>query len=253
MTFGFDALVRGAAVVLPAIDAELFDWSASARSIALLIGLALVAIVALLVAAAAHRQGQRAHSRSAVDDEELFVSTPLPVPKEELARLAKSSPHLAHSALKLPRWVQVGSVIGALGITWMVSQRINPTRSFEDTSEVLASRDTQVGAADRSRDEAGDSPEDLDLSPDSAPPFSFRAQGWVVSGSGCSGRLEVTKGESSAWNLTARVHDGRGQFLDSARTRVTALRQGDIVEFKFARTDCDRIGAWDVRGDRRRD
>ena len=63
----------------------------------------------------------------------------------------------------------------------------------------------------------------------------------------------MIEGESSAWNLTARVHDGRGQVLDSARTRVGTLRQGDVVEFNFARADCDRIGAWDVRGDRRRD
>ena len=65
------------------------------------------------------------------------------------------------------------------------------------------------------------------------------------------GRLEVTKGESSSWSLTARVHDDHGQLLDSARTRVSTLRKGDVVEFRFARAACDRIGAWDVRGDRR--
>jgi hypothetical protein len=60
----------------------------------------------------------------------------------------------------------------------------------------------------------------------------------------------VTKGEANAWNLTARVHDSQGQMIDSARTRVASLRQGDVVEFRFARATCDRIGAWDVRGDR---
>jgi hypothetical protein len=102
------------------------------------------------------------------------------------------------------------------------------------------------------RDVADDSPEDLDLSPDSAPPFSFRVRDWVPRGEGgCAGRLEVTKGEPSAWSLTARVHDGQGQLIDTARASVSGLQEGQVVEFSFPRADCDRIGAWDVRGARR--
>jgi hypothetical protein len=97
-----------------------------------------------------------------------------------------------------------------------------------------------------------DSPEDLDLSPDSSPAFAFQARDWVDRpGGGCAGRLEVTKGEPNAWSLTARVHDGRGQLIDTARARVASLRAGEVVEFSFPRADCDRIGAWDVRGARR--
>jgi hypothetical protein len=250
----FDARLRGAAVALPVIDSGWFEQNGSVRSIALLVGLAGIAILALLVAGAAHRHDQRSRSRKAGRDDELFTTTPLPVPEEELARLAKGSPHHAHTSLKLPRWVQIGSLLAALGITWMVSQRIQPNQRGKIVSAELArSTGVQAGTADRARGEASDSPEDLDLLPDSAPPFSFRANDWVASGTGCAGRLEVTRGEPSAWNLTARVHDGQGQFLDSARTRVATLRPGDVVEFTFARANCDRIGAWDVRGDRRRD
>jgi len=246
--FRTDVRRRGAAVLLPAIDSGLFDWGASARSIALLVGLASIAIIALIVAAAAHRTSQAGRSRSRIDDEELFTTTPLPLPEEEMARLAKHSPHHAYSSLKLPRWVQLGSLVVALGFTWMVAQRMRPNSGASSTG--YDSGRAAPGAANGARDEATDSPEELDLSPDSAPPFSFRARDWVASGTGCEGRLEVTRGESSSWSLTARVHDGQGQFLDSARTRVASLREGDVVEFTFARATCERIGAWDVRGDR---
>jgi hypothetical protein len=234
--------------LLPALDSGLFDWGSSARSIALLVGLAGIAIIALLVAAAAHRHSQSSRSRNRIDDEELFTTTPLPMPKEELARLAKNPPHQAYASLKLPRWVQLGSLVVALGFTWMVAERMRPNGA---SSTGFDSGLAIAGAGDRARDDVNDSPEDLDLSPDSAPPFSFRARDWVASGAGCEGQLEVTRGESNAWNLTARVHDAQGQFLDSARTRVASLRQGDVVEFTFARATCERIGAWDVRGDRR--
>ena len=241
-----DARSRGAAVLLPLFDSGLFEQGGSLRSIALLVGLGGVAIVALLVAAAAHRSSQSGRSRNAINDEELVTTTPLPVPKEELARMKKNPPHQAYSALKLPRWVQVGSLFIALGFTWYVAQRMRP-----NGGPTIALNSGRAAAGDRARDDATDSPEDLDLSPDSAPPFSFQAQDWVASGTGCEGRLQVTKGASNAWNLTARVHDAQGQFLDSARTRVASLRQGEVVQFKFTRADCERIGAWDVRGDRR--
>jgi len=106
-------------------------------------------------------------------------------------------------------------------------------------------------AADRTPDDTNDSPEDLDLRPDSAPAFAFRVRDWVASNGGCAGLLEVTKGEPRSWNLTARVHDGQGQLMDTARTRVSSLNEGDVVEFKFPRVECDRIGAWEVRGTRR--
>ena len=217
------------------------------RSILLLVGLAAIAIIALLVAAAAHRRSESRRSRTSIDDAELFTTTPLPMPAEELARLANASSQHAYSSFRLPRWVQLGSLVVALGFTWYVAQRIRPNTG--NTPSLGGGRMT-IGAADRSRGDTTDSPEDLDLSPASAPPFSFRARGWVASGAGCEGRLEVTKGEASGWHLTARVHDSRGQMIDSARTRVASLRPGDVVEFTFARAACDRIGAWDVRGDR---
>jgi hypothetical protein len=216
----------------------------------LLLGLAAIAIIALLVAAAAHRNQHK--PRRSSDDDELFTTTPLPISKEELARMRANPPHRAYRNHKLPRWVQVGSLAVALGMTWYVAQRTGPNRRttipYSDSVRAIASR---AGAADRPRSDADDSPEDLDLAPDSAPPFSFRASDWTARGSGCAGRLVVTKGEPNAWTLTARVHDGLGQLLDTAHTRVTALREGDVVEFTFARATCGQIGAWDVRGARR--
>jgi hypothetical protein len=96
------------------------------------------------------------------------------------------------------------------------------------------------------------SPEDLNNPAGGAgPTFAFRARDWVTRrGGGCEGQLVVTRGEPSAWALTARVHDDEGQLIDTAHARVTTLRVGDVVEFNFPRADCDRIGAWDVRGDR---
>ncbi|HUQ84619.1 MAG TPA: hypothetical protein VM076_25930 [Gemmatimonadaceae bacterium] len=240
----------GFAVVIPAFDTRWFSHSGSTRPIAMLIGLAALAILALLVASAAHRRNQR--PRSSDSQDELFTSTPLPMRKENVARRARSEPdHYAFSSLKLPRWVQAGSLVVALAFTWVVANRIRPggpTRATRDTVRIGGIR---VGGGSGATDAVTDSPEDLDLSPDSAPTFSFRARDWIASNGGCAGRLEVTKGEPRGWNLTARVHDDQGQLLDSARTRVASLQLGDVVEFRFARAACERIGAWDVRGARR--
>ena len=240
-----DAFARGAVVLLPALDSRWFEGRG--RPIMLLVAFAVVAIIALLVASAAHFHGQRPRSRKAIDDEELFTAAPLPIPKEEMARLARQSPHYAFTGLKLPRWVQAGSLLAALAITWMVAQRIQPGDGSGNTDTGRSPAMTG-GAACRTPNEVSDSPEDLDLAPDSSPAFAFRVRNWVARGAGCAGLLEVTKGEPRAWNLTARVHDGRGQLMGTARARVAALREGDVVEFTFLRTDCDRIGAWEVRG-----
>jgi hypothetical protein len=244
-----DARTRSAVALLPLVDGGWFGQSGTG-TILLLVGLAAVAILALLVASAAHRIKHSKRDDS-INDEELFTTTPLPLPKEELARMRANPPHRAHRTPTLPRWVQVGSVAVALGMTWYVAQRTGPSgrpkMAFSDSVRAIASR---AGAADRSGPESDDSPEDLDLVPDSAPPFSFRAGDWITSGAGCAGRLVVTKGEPNAWMLTARVHNGVGQLLDTARARVTSLSAGDIVEFKFSRATCDQIGAWDVRGAR---
>jgi hypothetical protein len=129
----------------------------------------------------------------------------------------------------------------------MVAQRIQPGDRGSQ-----AARDTAHSATVANHDLADDSPEDLDLAPDSNPAFAFRVRDWVArGGGGCAGRREVTKGEPSAWSLTARVHDGKGQLIDTARANVGELREGQVVEFTFPRADCDRIGAWDVRGARR--
>jgi hypothetical protein len=244
-----DARTRGAIALLPLVDSGWFGQSGTG-AILLLVGLAAIAIVALLVASAAHRikHNQR---RDAVDEEELFTTTPLPLPKEEMARMRAKPPHGAYRQPALPRWVQVGSIIVALGMTWYVARRTGPSgRPKTPFSNSVRPNASPAGAADRAGPETDDSPEDLDLSPDSAPLFSFRAGDWITSGAGCTGHLVVTKGEPNAWTLTARVHNGVGQLLDSARARVTSLREGDVVEFKFSRATCDQIGAWDVRGAR---
>ena len=245
-----DARSRGAVALLPLADSGWLGQSGTG-AILLLVGLAAIAILALLVASAAHRI-KHSQRRGVSDEEELFTTTPLPIPKEEMARLRANPPHGAYRQPTLPRWVQVGSIAVAVGITWYVAQRTAPSgrpkMAFSDSVRAIANR---AGAADRGGADTQDSPEDLDLSPDSAPPFSFRAGDWITSGSGCAGRLVVTKGEPNAWMLTARVHNGVGQLLDTARARVTSLHEGDVVEFKFSRAACDQIGAWDVRGARR--
>src|SRR4051812_16328605 len=72
-----DAFARGAMVVLPALNSGWLDGRA--RPIALLVGFAIVAMLALFVASAALRKDQRHRRRNAIDDEELFTTTPLPV------------------------------------------------------------------------------------------------------------------------------------------------------------------------------
>ena len=242
-----DAFARGAMVVLPALDSGWLEGRA--RPIALLLGFAIVAIVALLVASAALLTGQRQRGRSAIDDEELFTATPLPMSKEELARHKRQTPY-AFSGLRIPRWLQVGSILTALVITYAVAQRVQPAAGRKGKNDGGRSV-LRVGAADRTPDDSNDSPEDLDLAPDSVPAFAFRVRDWVASNGGCAGLLEVTKGEPRSWNLTARVHDGQGQLMDTARARVSSLNEGDVVEFTFPRVECDRIGAWEVRGARR--
>jgi hypothetical protein len=231
--------------MLPGLDGAWLEGRA--HPIALLVGFAIIAILALLVASAALFNGQRHGRRNSIDDEELFTTTPLPMPKEELARMRREARHHPFSVVTLPRWVQVGSILAALMITYAVAQRVEPAGRRKGTSDSVRSA-LRVGAADRTRDDPNDSPEDLDLSPDSAPAFAFRVRDWVASNGGCAGLLEVTKGEPRSWNLTARVHDGQGQLMDTAHTRVASLNEGDVVEFKFPKVDCDRIGAWEVRG-----
>ena len=212
----------------------------------IVIVLAAIAIIALLVAGSAFLRGERHRARRS-DDEELITTTPFPVANEELGRFSReSSPHHAFSTLRIPRWVQAGSLLAALLITWGVAQRVGPN----DAGARSRNEDQRVAAVAAARDVA-DSPEDVDPAQDSNPPFAFQARNWVTPiGGGCAGRLEVTRGDPSAWSLTARVHDRQGRLIDTAHARVTTLRTGDVVEFSFPRADCNRIGAWDVRGAR---
>jgi len=242
-----DAIARGALVVLPSLDSGWFGPSGPGRQVVIVIVLAAIAIMALLVAGSAFLRNQRHRGRRS-DDEELFTTTPLPIPQEELGRFSRDvPPHYAFSGLRIPRWVQAGSLLAALLITWGVAQRVGPNA----VGAGGRNEDQRTPAVAAARDVADASPEDLRLSPDSNPPFAFRPRDWVTRiGGGCSGRLEVTKGEPSAWSLTARVHDGQGRLIDTAHARVTTLRTGDVVEFNFRRADCDSIGAWDVHGAR---
>ena len=239
-----EALARGAIVALPAFDSAWFGRTGPDRQVVIVIVLAVIAIAALLVAGSAFLRGQRQRARFA-SDEHFFTAPPLPMARDELARLAReSSSHHAFTGLRIPRWVQVGSLLVALAVTWSVAQRVGPNGGMS-----AAKKGLRAGANSSDLSEA--SPEDLDLTPESGSTFGFEVRDWVTRrGGGCEGQLVVTKAEPNAWTLTARVHDDEGQLIDTAHTRVTALRVGDVVEFNFPRADCDRIGAWDVRGDR---
>jgi len=239
-----NAVSLGAVVALPTFNTAWLAPDGGGRQITILIVLASIAVVALLIAGAAFLNGQGSRNRRGARDDEVFATTPIPMDNDDVGRSV--SPHHAFSTLRIPRWVQGGSLLAALGITWVVAQRIGPNDVRRAVNvETVAASPSSSGAAD----DMQDSPEDLDLTPDSSPSFAFRVRDWVSrSGGGCSGRLEVTKGAPSSWSLTARVHDGQGQLIDTARARVTTLREGEIVEFSFPRAACDRIGAWDVRG-----
>ena len=154
----------------------------------------------------------------------------------------------AFAPRRLPPWVQLGSVVAALGITFIAAQRLRTDEAAkrDNDSAAVGVRNTVDGT-----DPEDGSPESLDLSPTSGPPFVFRHRAWVAADGGCAGRLEVAKGAAAAWTLTARVHDDRGQLIDTAVARVGELREGEIVEFRFRRASCDAIGAWEVSGARR--
>lgn len=232
--------------MLPSFDMAWLAPNGSGREVVIMTALAAIAVVALLIAGAAFLNDAR-HRAGHADDDELFTTTPLPMGKEESARHGRASANHAFSTLRIPRWVQAGSLLAALAITWVVAQRIGP----QDARPRMMTESERAAAAGRTPDLTQDSPEDLDLMPDSSPAFAFRVRDWVArSGGGCAGRLEVTKGTPSGWSLTARVHDGKGQLIDTAHARVTGLREGEVVEFTFPRAECDRIGAWDVRGAR---
>ena len=241
-----DVVSRGAVATLPALDTRWFDAGNSPAI--LVVALAIIAVIALMVAAVAYSSDPRRRPRrSAEDDSELVTMTPLPMPKEELARLQREPPpHHAFAPLGLPRWVQLGSVVIALGITYIAAQRVRTDRA------AVAHDQVAIGASRGSLDADADdgSPESLDLAATPVPPFSFRARDFVSANGGCTGHLEVAKGAPAAWSLTARVHDDRGQLIDTAFARVGDLREGDVVEFRFRRASCERIGAWDVRGAR---
>jgi hypothetical protein len=243
-----DVVSRGAVAALPAFGVNWLDTGD--RPIELIVVLAVIAVVALLVAAVAYGNDPRHRPRrSAEDDSEIFTTTPLPMSNEDVARMRADARH-AYSPFRLPRWVQFGSLVVACGITFVAAQRLR-RHEAEKAADNESSDADMRNAIDRG-DPDDASPESLDLSPASAPPFSFRVRDWVAVNGGCTGRFEVTKGAEASWTLTARVHDDRGQLIDSARARVLALRAGDVVEFQFPRTSCERIriGAWDVSGNR---
>jgi len=246
-----DVVSRGAVVGLPALDPSWFD--SGGRPIALILGLAVIALVSLIVAAAAHAREHRSRKRSRHDESELFTTTPLPMAKEDLARMraeVRADRRRASDPRGLPRWVQLGTLIIACAITYATSQRLRTDDSL--TARTPASTRTRdVPVADGSGEPVDESPENIDPTSASAPPFAFRARDFVAMSGGCTGKLEVTRGVSTAWTLTARVHDDRGQLLDTARAHVDLLRSGDVLEFRFRRTPCDQIGAWDVQGARR--
>jgi len=238
-----EALARSAILALPSFDSAWFGRTAPDRHVMIVIGLAVIAIAALLVAGAAFLRDQRQRARLS-NDEQLFTATPLPMGRDDLARLSReSTSHHAFTGLRIPRWVQAGSLVVALVVTWSVAQQVAPNAGMSAAKRERASASTS--------DPSEASPENLDRTRDSGPTFAFQARDWVTRrGGGCEGQLVVTRGEPNAWALTARVHDDEGQLIDTAHTRVSALRVGDVVEFNFLRADCDRIGAWDVRGDR---
>jgi hypothetical protein len=240
-----EALAHGAIVALPSIDSAWFGGSGLDRQVVIVIVLAVIAVVALLVAGSAYLRDQRHRARFS-GEERLFTTTPLPLGRDEQARYARESlPHDAFGGLRIPRWVQVGSLLIALVVTWGVAQRVSPNSRLRMT----AKKGTPAAASASDLSEA--SPENLDVASGEGTTFAFQARNWVTRrGGGCEGQLVVTRGEPSAWALTARVHDDEGQLIDTAHTRVSALRVGDVVDFSFPRADCDRIGAWDVRGDR---
>jgi hypothetical protein len=239
-----DVVSVGAVVTLPAYD----TWFDPADSpVVLIVALGIIAVVALMVAAAAYSGDPRRRSRTAdEDDSEIFTTTPLPVPKEELARMRQEARQRRHALAprRLPHWVQLGSVAVAVGITFIAAQRLRTDETAKGDEAAVADARSR---ADNVEPDDG-SPESLDLAPTSGPPFQFRSRDFVAASSGCTGRLEVSRGAAGAWNLTARAHDDRGQLIDSAFARVGTLREGEVVEFRFPRASCDRIGAWDVSG-----
>jgi hypothetical protein len=242
-----DVVSVGAVVTLPAVD----TWFDPANSpIVLIVALGIIAVVALMVAAAAYSGDARRRSRQGDDDDsEIFTTTPLPMPTEELARMRQEARQRRHALAprRLPPWVQLGSVAVALGITFIAAQRLRTDEPAKDGQPVVTDAGRSVDRAD-----ADDgSPASLDLAPTSGPPFQFRSRDFIAAATGCTGRLEVSKGAPGAWNLTARAHDERGQLIDSAFARVGNLREGEVVEFRFPRASCERIGAWDVSGARR--
>ena len=217
----------------------------------MIVGLAIIAVVSLIVAAAAHGREHRKATRSSHDDADLFTTTPLPMPKEELARMRKETREAQRRVSepgRLPRWVQLATLSVACGITFVVAQRLR-SKDETRTPEAPSTVERDAPAADGPAEPVDDSPEGFSLTPNAAAPFRFRAREFAAANGGCVGRLEVTRGAPSAWTLTARVHDARGQLIDTARARVETLTAGDVVEFRFRRASCDRIGAWDVQGD----
>src|SRR6476661_4338369 len=112
-----------------------------------------------------HRQRARFSS-----DEHVFTTTPLPMPSEELARLAReSTSYNAFAGLRIPRWVQAGSLLIALVVTWTVAQRVGP-----NSGTAAAKRGTRASGSSSDLSEAA--PENLDVTGDSGPTFAFQAR-----------------------------------------------------------------------------
>lgn len=206
----------------------------------IIIGLAVVAVVAGVVAVAAYvRDPARRASRRRVDLAE-YAATALPDTSGTRSASDDVPPHLAYATPGLPRWIQLASVAVAVAVTWFVAERILPS--------MAGSRDPTVATVidDAEAPATGDAALVADVRETT---FAFRALEWVDTGEGCAGTMEATRPSASPRRLTMTVRDERGRILDTAHARVDSVRLGDIVEFEFARASCDRISAWEVRGE----
>jgi hypothetical protein len=236
------AVRRAAAARLSGFEMPWQDASDENRTLIALAGLVAIALLALLVAAAAHRSRRRPRRRgSARETTPLTYRDPLSPEVPGTAREGEIAPELVYDTPRLPRWVQLGSIVVALGLTWTVAQRLRPAsdRASDEPQRTTPS----VASADSARPEASSS---------TGVPFAFRARAWTDEGAGCRSALEVTEGSSAPYELTLDVHDHGGRLLGRATARVAMLRPGETVEFRLRDVACDRIAAWEVRGEESR-
>ena len=80
-------------------------------------------------------------------------------------------------------------------------------------------------------------------------PFEFRERGWQWTSGACVLTLEAVAVGPPSQRVVLLVLDSTGAVLARDTSRAGAISVGQLIDFRLARLDCNRIAEWRVRSE----